>query len=227
MRLSLAAWATTMLGVVAPLLTISRSVPQATRVVRSGADGVSSATWVILVALAELWAIYGILARVPAEIVTNVPNGALCLLVVLLVAWRRATMRTYILVLSTLSAAIVAFAVACAVEREYNVEAIVAVVGSLGLCVPQLRRSLTDKELSGLSPASWAINTLAAMSWMVYGLAIAKIPIYLPCAVTIPISFTIALRAWSHRRRSTHGPGGCGVEPAQARPLLPGLETVP
>ena len=206
MKLSLAAWATTVLAVVSPLLTISRSVPQAGRVLRSGAEGVSSATWVMLVALAELWAIYGVLARVPAEIATNVPNTALCLVVVLLVAWRRGAMRTYLMVLGSLSAVIAAFAVACAIERADNVEAAVAVVASVGLCVPQLRRSLKDKELSGLSTASWALTTLASLSWMVYGLAIAKIPIYLPCAVTIPISFTIALRARSHRFSSSEGP---------------------
>jgi uncharacterized protein with PQ loop repeat len=206
MKLSLAAWATTMLGVVSPLLTISRSIPQAGRVLRSGAEGVSSATWVMLVALAELWAIYGFLARVPAEIATNVPNTALCLVVVLLVAWRRAAMRTYLAVLGTLSAVIAGFAVACAVERADNIEAVVAVVASLGLCIPQLRHSLTDKELSGLSPASWALTTLASVSWMFYGLAIAKIPIYLPCALTIPISFTIAFRARSHRLSSTEHP---------------------
>ena len=117
-----------MLGVLSPLLTIGRSVPQVTRVFRSGADGVSSATWIMLVVLAELWAIYGFLARVPAEVATNLPNGLLCLLVVLLVAWRRGTLRPALFVLGALSTLIAAFAVACAVGKAENVEAVVTVV---------------------------------------------------------------------------------------------------
>jgi uncharacterized protein with PQ loop repeat len=218
MKLALAAWATTMLGVVSPILTISRSVPQAGRVLRSGAEGVSSATWVMLVALAELWAIYGILARVPAEIVTNVPNTVLCLVVVLLVAWRRAAMRTYLLVLGAMSAFIAAFAVACAVERADNIEAVVAVMASLGLCLPQLRRSLSGEELTGVSPASWALTTLASVSWLLYGLAIAKIPIYLPCAVTVPISATIAFRARSLRLSSAEAEDGPQFQPVPTVP---------
>lgn len=213
MRLPLAAWATTMLGVLSPLLTIGRSVPQVTRVFRSGAEGVSSATWIMLVVLAELWAIYGFLARVPAEIATNLPNGLLCLLVVLLVAWRRGTMRPSLFALGALSTLMAAFAVACAVGKAANIEAVVTVVASLGLCVPQLRRSLTETELGRLSPASWALTAVAATSWMIYGLAIAKIPIYVPCAVTIPMSLVIAARAWSYRPPPASGPedgGGAG-----------------
>jgi hypothetical protein len=94
----------------------------------------------MLVALAELWAFYGILARVPAEIVTNIPNTALCLLVVLLVAWRRAAMRAYLVLLGAMSAFIAAFAVGCAVARADNIEAIIAVVGGVGVLVGQLAR---------------------------------------------------------------------------------------
>ncbi len=169
----------------------------------------------MLVALAELWAFYGVLARVPAEIVTNVPNTALCLLVVLLVAWRRAAMRAYLVLLGALSAFIAAFAVACAVARADNIEAIIAVVASLGLCMPQLWRSLKDQELSGLSPASWGLTTLASLSWMLYGLAIAKIPIYLPCALTVPLSLIIAVRARSQR------PALAGSRPPQSLQLAP------
>ena len=162
----------------------------------------SSATWLILAALAEMWAIYGVLARVPAEIATNIPNGALCLFVVLLVARQRGEFRAYIFIMSALGSLILAFAVCCSLARADNVEATVAVVASCGLCLPQLYRSLTDVDLNGLSPASWVLNAVAAVSWALYGLAIAKVPIYLPSLITVPMSVFIAARARSYRARS-------------------------
>lgn len=157
-----------------------------------------------LVVLAELWGAYGVLARVPAEVVTNVPNGALCLAVVVLVAWRRQTLRASMLTVVALSATVFLFALICAAENKQGAEALVAVVASLGLCVPQLWKSLSATDLAGLSALSWALNTVAATSWMVYGLAIAKLPVYLPCAVTIPMSLIIATRA---REGSSSAPG--------------------
>ncbi len=198
--------AATLLAVVSPVLTVSRSIPQAVRVSRFGADGVSLSTWMALVLVGELWAIYGLLARVPAEVATNIPNVAVCLLVVLQVARRRGSLPASIFSASVLSIAVVAFAMACDVGRAKNVEAIVAITCSLGLYIPQLRKSLVQSDLEGLSAASWAMNTLAALSWMAYGIIIGKIPIYLPSAVAIPVSLVIALRARRYQHCSEVSP---------------------
>ena len=201
--------AATVLAVVAPVLTVSRSIPQAVRVSRLGADGVALSTWMALVLVGELWAIYGLLARVPAELATNIPNVAVCLLVVFQVARRRGSLRASTLSASVLSITVIAFAIACYAGRAQNLEAIVAITFSLGLYIPQLRKSLVQGDLEGLSPTSWAMNTLAALSWLAYGIIIGKFPIYLPSAIAIPVSLVIALRARRYQLCSE-------VSPAQA-----------
>ena len=56
---------TAALAVTSPLFAITQAVPQVVRVARSGAEGVSTSTWMLLLVLSELWGVYGVFASVP------------------------------------------------------------------------------------------------------------------------------------------------------------------
>ena len=79
------------LGIASPALTIGRGAPQAGRLLRSSAAGVSVATWIQALLLGELWAAYGFFAHVQAEVVTNIPGAVLAIVVVVLVGIRTGT----------------------------------------------------------------------------------------------------------------------------------------
>lgn len=51
-------------AVTSPVLSITQAVPQVVRVTRSGAEGVSTSTWILLLVLSELWGVYGVFASV-------------------------------------------------------------------------------------------------------------------------------------------------------------------
>ncbi len=76
----------TALSIVAPTLTSSRSIPQSVHIIRSGAEGVSQGTWLLVVGVAELWVVYGFLYPCTGGSVTNVPNY---LMAVLILVWQR------------------------------------------------------------------------------------------------------------------------------------------
>lgn len=185
---------TTVLAVTSPLLTISRALPQVVRVVRSGAKGVSAPTWMLLVVLAELWAIYGVVASVPAEVVTNVPTALLALAVVVLVARRRARLREALTTAALLTIAVAVFGGACVALHHESLEADVAVAGSLAIYLPQFAKVLRERDLGGVAPATWALACLSSISWGAYGLLIHKVPVYLPNVVLLPIAVVILVR---------------------------------
>src|ERR1017187_1963347 len=86
---------TASLGVLLPVLTVARGVPQAVRVYKVDAEGVSRSTWLLVIAVAELWTAYGFVFRVPAQIAANVPSALLAGLIVYRVARaERATARS-------------------------------------------------------------------------------------------------------------------------------------
>jgi hypothetical protein len=86
---------TASLGVLLPVLTVTRGVPQAVRVYKVDAEGVSRSTWLLAIAVAELWTAYGFVFRVPAQIAANVPSALLAGLIVYRVARaERATARS-------------------------------------------------------------------------------------------------------------------------------------
>lgn len=190
------------LGVVSPATTLSRSVPQAVQLLRTTAEGVSEGTWMLILVLAELWTVYGVLAHVPAEIVTNVPNGALAFVIVILVGRRRHATGAVLARAMALSVAAAGLTTACVLGDARGVVSVVAVVGSLGLYIPQLLKVLREREVAGISLSSWVIALAAAVSWGIYGLVIHRPPIYIPSVVLIPTSLAIVLRVALVRSRA-------------------------
>ncbi|MHB1599613.1 MAG: hypothetical protein ACYCXY_12165 [Acidimicrobiales bacterium] len=185
---------TAALAATSPVLAITQAVPQVVRVARSGAEGVSMSTWMLLVVLSELWGVYGVFASVPAEIATNIPTGLLALAIVVLVARRRAQIRETLTTAVLLSTAVAALSAACAVLHRESVEAGLAVAGSLAIYLPQFANVLRKHDLGGVAPATWVLACLSAVSWGTYGLLIHKVPVYLPSVVMLPVALVIVIR---------------------------------
>ena len=185
---------TTALAVLCPVLTVARGVPQAVRVCKAPAAGVSRETWLLVIVVAELWLAYGFVFRVPAQIAANAPNVVLAGLIVLVVARADGTLGQSVAAVIALSAAAAAVTAASLVTNAGWVISVPAVVGSLVLFVPQLAKVLQVSDLGGVSLTTWLLALLAATSWGVYGLRIHQPPIWIPCAVTVPSSLVIVLR---------------------------------
>ncbi|MDA8297186.1 MAG: PQ-loop domain-containing transporter [Actinomycetota bacterium] len=200
---SVASDVTAVLAVVAPGLTIARTVPQGVRVARHGAEGVSVSTWVLLLAVAELWTIYGFFAKVPAEVATNVPNGLLCLAVVVLVARRRKEVARTLVLTALVSAAVALLSVLCALGHVEGIEAAVSVAGSLSLYLPQLVIALRARDLSGVSLSSWLLALCGSIAWGAYGLFIHKVAVYVPTIVMLPSAAAISIAIVSSSRART------------------------
>ena len=174
------------LGITSPALTIGRGAPQAVRLIRSGAAGVSVGTWIQAIVLAELWAAYGFLAHVQAEVVTNIPSGALALLVVILVGYRTRTTVKILAASSTFGLGAAALIIASVADGAPKVVSFVAVVGAIGLYLPQLVKLFRSRDVAGVSLASWEIALVGTISWAAYGVVVHKLPVILPNVVMLP-----------------------------------------
>ncbi|MGA3352591.1 MAG: PQ-loop domain-containing transporter [Acidimicrobiales bacterium] len=198
------------LGISSPALTIGRAAPQAVRIIRSGAAGVSVWTWIQAIFLAEVWGAYGFLFHVQAEVVTNIPGGVLALLVVILVGYRTGATAKVLALTSACSLAAAALIIASVAYGVPRVVSLVAVVGALGLYVPQLVKLFRSPEIAGVSLASWQLALLGTISWIAYGIVVHKLPVVLPNVVMLPSSLAIVWRVGVLRRRERLGDdGGC------------------
>ena len=189
------------LGITSPVLTIGRAAPQAGRLLHSSAAGVSVAAWVQALLIAELWAAYGFVAHVQAEVVTNIPGGVFAIVVVLLVGSRTGTTSRVLTVTSALSLLAGALIGASVALHDTWLISIPAVVGAVGLYLPQLLKLFRSPEVAGVSLMSWVIAFVATSSWTAYGIVVHKLPVVLPNVVMLPSSIAIVLRVVVLRRR--------------------------
>lgn len=185
---------TAALGFIAPSLTIVRGVPQVFRIWRTDADGVSAGTWLLTVAVAELWLAWGFEFRVPAEIAANAPNLLTAAAIVCLAAHRRRTLRPSLVSIASISGGGVAVSCIALATGMGWVLSVPAMAGSFCLFLPQLVRVFREHNLAGISLFTWTIAFLAATSWAAYGLLIHQPPIWIPSTVMVPCSLVIAMR---------------------------------
>lgn len=198
---------TSTLAVLAPVLTILQSSTQAARIRRTGAKGVSVATWLLTVFVAQTWLCYGFVFHVPAEVWANVPALAVALLVTFLAAKSQGHLRTTsggYLALSALTAS--ATIVGSSPARHW-VLAVVAVTSSIVIYLPQLALVLRPKDLTGVSAISWFVACLTALSWLIYGLLIHQPAVALPSVVMLPAALVILIQVLRHRIKNDPGAG--------------------
>jgi uncharacterized protein with PQ loop repeat len=190
----------TALSIAAPTLTLSRSIPQSIHIIRSGAEGVSQGTWLLVVGVAELWVVYGFLFHVPAEWVTNVPNCLMAVLILILTARHHRTMSRTLFHIAVCTLLALAIAVTSIVTGEHSIISYLAVAGALCLYLPQLRNVVRSQSIDGVSLLSWLLALSASVCWGIYGVTIHQPAVSLPSVVLIPSAAWIVVRILTHVR---------------------------
>jgi len=204
-----------LLAVICPVLTNGRGIPQARRVYRTGAEGVSLLTWMMWLGLSELWTAYGFLFHIPAEVVTNVGTTLNAVVVLLLIARAKDGKLMGLIGVLAVSAAAGGLIVIGAVYKP-GIVALVAVSGSIGLYLPQVAKVFTSEVLAGVSVATWWLAILTAAAWLIYGILLSQLPVYLPTLVMIPASTAII---WRIHRVSAQASEGVGSTPLAQSPI--------
>jgi MtN3 and saliva related transmembrane protein len=187
------------LGVIAPTLSVFVGVAQATRVVRSGAQGVSLLTWILSMFVASTWAIYGFAFHVPAELYCNFPFVAICFLVIFIATRHQQRER-----ITAWQCGGVLVAIALVATTGFSVHwrwiiSTVAVGSAILIYLPQLVVSLKSKDLQGVSVVSWATALVTSLIWGIYGLLLHKTPVSIPSVVMVPSSLIILIQVSRHR----------------------------
>lgn len=189
--------ATDVLGIVASAVFIARLTPQPVRLARSGvADGVSP--------LAGLNALIGILAWLVYGLVVHDP----IIWIVSLVAVVPGTWVVLLLRRSTTFRDLAMAGVWATVVVVAGAAGWLAAVLALGVVVgqgPQVWRAVRERDLRGISPATWWLAILDASTWGTYGIAVAD-PALMGYAVVLSSSAVIVLsRIWWTERAVTGG----------------------
>jgi len=154
---------TGMLGIVASMVFIARLTPQPLRLARSGvADGVSPLSALNGLIAAVSWLVYGLLVDDPVVWIVS-------LVAVLPGVWTVAMLRRETTWRDLLTAGAWAGSVVTAALAGYLAAALA--VGVLVTQGPQVWRACRERDLSGLSPATWGLSILDAAAWGAYGVA--------------------------------------------------------
>src|SRR5487761_2065687 len=199
----------TALAIIAPALTIMQSWAQAVRIRRTGADGVSLATWLLTVFVAQTWLCYGFVFHVPAEVWANVPAMGVALVVAFLAARSQAKLAgSVVAYVGLLATTLVAVWAGSMVAHHWTLS-LVAVVSSVVIYLPQLALVVRPRDLTGVSSLSWFLACLTALSWLVYGLLIHQIAVALPSFVMLPAAIVILVQVMRHQlvNDPVHGVG--------------------
>ncbi|HUV58396.1 MAG TPA: PQ-loop domain-containing transporter [Acidimicrobiales bacterium] len=190
---------TSVLAVIAPVLTIFQSGAQAQRIRRTGARGVSLATWLLSVFVAQTWLCYGFVFHVPAEVWANVPAMSVALVVAYLAAKSQGQLLRSVGAYVALLAVTVAATWTGSSAPHHWILSDVSVISSVVIYVPQLVLVMRSKDLTGVSAISWFLACLTAASWLVYGLLIHQPAVALPSFVMLPAAMYILVGVLRHR----------------------------
>jgi len=180
------------LAVVASGVFLARLLPQPVRLARSGvAAGVSALAALNAVIVAVAWVVYGLQADLLAVWLVSV-------LALVPGCWTVALLRREVQPADVaLAGAWVAVLVAAALAGVSGVALAVGVVVTQG---PQVLQALRQRDLRGISPATWWISLLDAATWGAYGVAVADGAL-VGYAIVLTVSAAVVLgRVWWTRR---------------------------
>ena len=184
------------IGLVAGALSLSTSVPQIVRVVRSKSEvGVSLTSWLIFALSVASWTAFGIRYHSLSQIITN----AIALVLAGFLSWMLMRTRfTSRVPAPGLFAFLVVLAssIACAVIVFVSPDVFVNVFLNLFLVsrVPQVFESIQSWRISRLTVVSKSTYTLSIASgiiWTVYGLMIGSIAVIIYSVVFLVLSVII------------------------------------
>jgi len=190
------------LAVIAPTLTIFQALAQAARIRKTGANGVSLATWLLSVFVAQIWFCYGFVYHVTAEIVANIPAMLLATVVAFLAAKSQHKMSRSLLGYATITSVTIVATVFGTFHETRWIMASVAVASSVIIYLPQLALVLRPKDLTGVSVVSWCFAAITSLAWFVYGILIHQPAVALPSVVMFPAALTVFIQVVRHRLRN-------------------------
>jgi uncharacterized protein with PQ loop repeat len=189
-------------GYVAPTLTIWQCLAQAARIRKTGAHGVSLATWILSCFVSMVWFCYGFVFHVTAEVVANTPAIIVSAIVAFLAAQSQEKLaRSFVGFCSVTAVTAVATTIGSLHSLRW-VLATVAVASSIIIYLPQLALVIRPKDLSGVSIVSWLLASLTSLGWFVYGFLIHQPALAVPSFVMFPAAFTVFIQILRHRLRN-------------------------
>lgn len=188
------------LGVIGTFTGLARPLPQFVRLLRiRDAHGVSLDTAVTSFVVSSAWATYGVLADRAAVALASGLSAAVFVLIALLALrlGRKVTelRAAPIWLVAVVSASAVAGAAGLGV---------VLVVGALVANLPQVIVSFRERDLSGLSPSTWALTASDGATWFLYGLVTRDLPIFVNNFFQLSTSLMILARRQLWKRRVVH-----------------------
>ncbi len=160
-------------------------------------EGISVVATIHGLSGALLWSIYGITAAVPSVILANVVT---CLAVGFIIGTQvRYEVVSLRLVLGS-QLTIIIVGIVAALISESLIGSVAIAIGGTAI-IPQTIRSARTSHQVGLSALTFAIITVMATSWAIYGVVLKDAFIVAPNLLVVPCALFIGIRAvTSHRR---------------------------
>lgn len=185
------------LGAIGTFTGLARPLPQFVRLLRTrDAHGVSLDTAVTSCVVSSAWAAYGILADRAAVALASGLSAFVFLLIALLAMNLGRPIRELRAAPMWLVAAVAASTLAGA-----DGLGVILIVGALVANLPQIIVAFRERDLSGLSPSTWALTASDGGTWFLYGLATRDLPILVNNFFQLTTSVTILARRWLWARR--------------------------
>lgn len=183
-------------GVLAAVMPIARTWPQAIRIIRrKDASGVSVTTWALILANFTIWTIYGLYLQLPALIIANIGagTGAICILISLSV---HANANPFIAIatIATSTAITLGLHALGGDETVWAAASTLAVV----MFLPQVRTAFRSNP-SGISPTTWWLGIVAGLVWASYGWSVGQLQIAAPHLVMTPCAIAILWRIYTFK----------------------------
>ena len=191
---------TGVLGAIGTVIGLTRALPQLLRLVRTkDAHGVSLDSAATISVVSFAWATYGLLTDQLAVAIASGLNGAVFISIALMamsLGRRVSELRA-----APIWLVVVVIAVSVAGSRGLGG---VLVVSALIANLPQVLVAYRERDLTGLSPSTWALTATDGAVWSLYGVLTGDIPILLNNLFQFSTSAAILFRriTWSARKPS-------------------------
>lgn len=184
-----------MLGALGTLVGLVRAVPQLLRLIRErDAHGVSLDTAATSSLVSFGWATYGVMTDQPAVTLATGASGIVFAAVAMLAKalGRRAK--------ELRAAPVWLLVLAIAAGRGSSGLGLVLPVSVLVANVPQIVAAYRERDLTGLSPATWLLSTADGAVWLAYSLFADDTSILVFGILQVTTSSSIVFRRWAWAR---------------------------
>ena len=184
------------LGFLGTVVGLVRALPQLIRLLRTrDVAGVSLEGCLTSSVVSAAWALYGVLTDQFAVVLASAtPSIVFVFTAVAAVRYGRSVRE-----IRTAPVFLAIFA-GVAVAAGATGLGLALTVGALVANTPHLLAAVREKDLSGVSPSTWALTTTDGSIWVTYALITGDIPILINNLFQVSTSGLILARRWSWQR---------------------------